>query len=122
VSLGGVERTIVQGGMARVVSVVEALKLARMKGAGTLRVAVTDGQIPENNGTFEVRFAPGAENDVRRTDAAPDVACAIQDFSRLILGCCAFDPEWLPNVTMHGDPGVARQVFYPKPNYITQRF
>ena len=121
-SLGGVERTIAQRGMARVVNVVEALKLARMKGAGELRVAVTDGQIPENNGTFEVRFAPGAQNDVRRTDAAPDVACTIQDFSRLILGCCAFDPEWLPNVTVYGDPDAIRQVFYPKPNHIAQRF
>ena len=121
-SLGGVERAVVQRGMARVVNVEQALALAKAKGEGTLRVRVTDGQIPENNGGFEVRFAPGMKNDVRRTDAAPDVALTIQDFSRLLLGCCAFEPEWLPGVALHGDIEEARKLFYPKPNYITQRF
>lgn len=121
-SLGGVERTVAQRGMARVISVEKVLSLARMKGEGALRVAVRDGQIPENCGTFQVRFAPNAANDVQRTDAAPDVELTIQDFSRLILGCCDFDPEWLPDVKAHCDLQRARQVFYPKPNYIQQRF
>ena len=121
-SLGTVGREIAQRGMARVVNVEKALSLARARGAGTLRVAVTDGQIPENDGTFEVAFAPGHDNDVRRTDAEPDVALTIQDFSRLILGCCEFDPAWLPGVKAYCDLERARQVFYPKPNHITQRF
>lgn len=121
-SFGTVERTIVQRGMARVVNVAEALSLARMQGEGALRVAVTDGQIPENNGVFAVSFAPGMKNDVRPTDAAPDIELTIQDFSRLLLGCCDLDPQWLPEVKLRGDLAEARKVFYRKPNYITQRF
>lgn len=121
-SLGGVERTLVQRGMARVVNVEQALRLARAKEEGRLRLRVTDGQIPENNGTFEVSFAPNAQNDVRRTDAAADVELSIQDFSRLLLGCCDFDPEWLPEVRVNGDVGELKKLFYKKPNYITQRF
>ncbi len=121
-SLGSVERRLLQRGMARVVNVEKALSLARMKGEGRLRVAVADAQIPENSGTFEVEFAPGAENDVRRTDAAPDVEMTIQDFSRLIVGCCALDADWLPDVKVNGDLERARQVFYPKGNYIVQKF
>ena len=121
-SFGTVERTIVQRGMARVVNVEKALYLARTKGEGTLRVAVSDGQIPENNGTFEVRFRPGAENDVRRTEAEPDVELSIQDFSRLLVGCCEFDPEWLPGVRVNGDIGELKKLFFTKLNYIAQRF
>lgn len=121
-SLGTVERKLRQRGMVRVVNVEKALSLSRMKGAGTLRVAVRDAQIPENSGTFEVEFAPGAENAVRRTDAAPDVEATIQDFSRLLVGCCALDPDWLPDVKVRCDLERARQVFYPKPNYIVQKF
>lgn len=121
-SLDTVQRTLVQRGMVRVVNVEKALRLARTKGEGRLRVAVADGQIPENNGTFEVAFAPGGENGVRRTDAAPDVELTIQDFSRLLVGCMDLDPEWLPYVKLHGDIGEARKVFYRKPCYITQRF
>lgn len=121
-SFGNVERTVVQWGMARAVNVERALSLARARGEGRLRVAVTDGQIPENNGTFEVDFASGRANGVRRADAAPDVALTVQDFSRLILGCCDFDPEWLPGVRLNGDAAAARQLFYQKPNYIAQFF
>lgn len=121
-SLGGVERTIVQRGMVRAVNVERTLALARMRGEGTLVIRVSDGQIPENDGTFEASFAPGTENSVRRTDAAADVALTIQDFSRLIVGCCDLDPEWLPGVKVHCDLEKARKVFYRKPNYIAQRF
>ena len=121
-SLGGVERTIVQRGMARVVNVERALALAKMRGTGTLRVRVSDGQIPGNDGTFEVSFAPGTENGVRRTDAAADVELTIQDFSRLIVGGCDLNPDWLPGVRVHCDLEEARKVFHRKPNYIEQRF
>ena len=121
-SLGGVERTIVQRGMVRAVNVERTLALARMRGEGTLVIRVSDGQIPENDGTFEASFAPGTENGVRRTDAAADVEVTIQDFSRLIVGCCDLDPEWLPGVKVYCNLEEARKVFYRKPNYIAQRF
>ena len=121
-SLGTVERKILQYGMGRVVNVEQALGLARTRGEGRLRIAVADVQIPENNGTFEVAFAPGKPNDVRRTDAAADIELSIQDFSRLLLGCCDLDPDWLPNVKVNCDLERARQVFHRKPAYIVYRF
>ena len=122
-SFGNVERTTVQLGLARVIDVEKTLRLARMRGEGCLRVGVSDGQIPQNNGVFEVRFAPGRENVVRRVDGAADISLSIQDFSRLILGCCeSADPMWLPGVTLNCPPEWAAQVFYRKPNFITQFF
>lgn len=121
-SFGTVERTVAQRGMVRVVNVEKALLLARARGEGTLRIAVEDAQIPENRGTFEVAFAPDMKNDVRKTDAAPDIELTIQDFSRLLMGCCELAPDWLPDVKLRGDLETARRLFYPKPNYITQRF
>lgn len=121
-SLGNVERAVLQKGMVRVVNVERALSLARCRGEGRLRVAVSDGQIPENDGTFEVDFAPGRENAVARTEAAPDVEMTIQDFSRLLVGCAEPDPAWLPNVRLNCPPEDARRVFYKKPAFITQYF
>ena len=121
-SLGTVERTVVQRGMVRVVNVQEALRMAKMREAGRLRVAVIDGQIAQNNGVFEVEGAPGGENDVHRAEGAPDIELTIQDFSRLLIGCCDLDPEWLPDVKVNGAIEEARKLFYRKPNYITQRF
>ncbi len=121
-SLGAVERTVRQYGMARVINVQAALGMARMRGTGALCVAVSDAHIPENNGVFEVRFAPGVANGVRRVDAAPDVEADIGDFSRLLLGCCEPDPEWLPGLKLNCPREAAEQVFYRKPNYISQYF
>lgn len=122
-SLGCVERTVEQGGMVRAVNAEALLRLARARGEGRLRVAISDGMLPENTDCFEVRFAPGTPNQVSRTDAAPDVELTIQDFSRLIVGCCeAVDPMWLPNAKLHCPPEKAAQVFYRKPTFISTYF
>lgn len=120
---GNVERSLLQRGMARAVNVEAMLRMARMRGAGELVVAVRDDQIPENNAAFELRFAEERANTVRRTEATPDVALTVQDFSRLILGCCAAaDPMWLPDVELNCAPERAAQVFYRKPAFISQYF
>jgi len=121
-SFGNVQRTIVQRGMVRAVNVEGLLRLARTRGEGRLRVAVTDGQIEQNNGCFEVDFAPGRENRVRRLDAAPDIELTVQDFSRLIVGCCGLDAMWLPEVRLHGPMDQAEKVFYRKPAFISAFF
>ena len=121
-SFGTVERTLVQRGMVRVVNAERALGLARARGEGTLRIAVADGQISQNNDTFELSFAPGRANEVKRVQGKADIELTVQDFSRLLLGCCDLDPQWLPGVKVKGDIEEIRKVFYRKPNYITQRF
>ena len=110
-------------GMARVISVRKVLELARMRGEGRLVMAISDGQIPANNGRFAVAFAPGEANRVSMTEEEPDVSLTIQDFTRLILGCCDMDDlRWLPNVRLHCAPEKAERVFYRKPMYISQYF
>ncbi|MBQ3305325.1 MAG: GNAT family N-acetyltransferase [Clostridia bacterium] len=122
-SFGNVERTVQQRGMVRAVNVEGLLRLARARGEGRLRVAVEDDmQIDENNDCFEVDFAPERENRVRRVSDAPDIELTIQDFSRLIVGCCDLDPEWLPDVKLHCPVEQAAQVFYRKPTFISTFF
>ena len=120
-SFGDVQCSRVCNGMARVVNVQRALELARMRGEGSLVLEFSDGQIPGNNGRFCVRFAPGAQNAVERTQAQPDIVLGIQDFSRLILGGCG-DIRWLPQVECLCPPEKAAQVFYRKPMFISQYF
>ena len=121
-SLGSVERTVVQYGMARVINVEAALGMAKARGSGTLRIAVSDDQIAENNGVFEVRYEPGAANVVRRVCTAPDVEANIRDFSRLLLGCCDPDPEWLPELKVNCPGEAVAALFYRKPVFITEKF
>ena len=121
-SFGNVQRAIEQRGMVRAVNVEGLLRLARTRGEGRLRIAVNDLQIEENNGCFEVDFAPGRENRVRRVDAAPDIELTIQDFSRLIVGCCDPDPMWLPEMKLVCLVEQAAQVFYRKPTFISTFF
>lgn len=119
---GNVQRTVEQRGMVRAVNVEGLLRLARMRSEGRLRVAVKDTQIDENNDCFEVDFAPGRENRVRRVDAAPDIELTIQDFSRLIVGCCSPDSMWLPEMKLNGSLEEAAKVFYRKPTFISALF
>ncbi|MBR0368455.1 MAG: GNAT family N-acetyltransferase [Clostridia bacterium] len=122
-SFGNVERAVEQRGMVRAVNVEGLLRVARARGEGSLRVAVADPLLPENDGCFEVAFAPGRPNAVRRVADSPDIALTIQDFSRLIVGCCdAADPDWLPDVQLNCAPERAAQLFYRKPTFISQYF
>lgn len=121
-SFGNVHRTVEQRGMVRAVNVERLLRLAKARGEGRLRVAVEDALIPENTGCFEVEFAPGRANAVRRVDAEPDVELTIQDFSSLIVGCRDLDPMWLPDVKLRCPVEQAARVFYRKPTFISTFF
>ncbi|MBR2699510.1 MAG: GNAT family N-acetyltransferase [Clostridia bacterium] len=122
-SFGNVERAVEQRGMVRAVNVEGLLRIARARGEGRLCVGVTDPLLPANDGCFEVSFAPCRPNAVRRVDDPPEIDLTIQDFSRLIVGCCdAADPEWLPDVRLHCPPERAAQLFYRKPTFISQYF
>lgn len=122
-SFGNVDRRIRLNGMLRVVNVEQMLKLAKMRGEGELAIEVHDQQIEQNNSCFLVRFAPGCENTVERTECDADVSLTIQEFSRLICGKFdVADWQWLPDAQLRCDAEKAAQVFYRKPLFINRYF
>lgn len=122
-SFGTVTQKRVQAGMVRVVNVEAVLKMARMRGTGSLVMDIADAQIPQNNGRFHVAFENGVTTSVTRTDAPADISLPIQDFSRMICG--RYDVSALPylsQVKLHCAPEKAAQVFYKKSMFITRYF
>ena len=97
-----VQREAAFNGMARFVSVRRALELCRTQGAGTLRIAVTDPMLPQNEGVWQITFAPGCSNTVEKVDAPADITLPIGTFSQLLLGVrCADDLPLMPEAVVH---------------------
>lgn len=110
-------------GMVRVVNVQKALELASYQGSGSLVIKIADGQINENNNTFEVTFNEGKAVEVKTTDNAYDIALTVADFSRLLIGTHSpCDISYIEGVEVKADLGKIGQVFYKKLNYILERF
>lgn len=111
-------------GMVRVINVKSVLEKAKYLGTGSAVIAVTDPQIPQNNGSFAVTFRDGRAVSVEKTDASPDVILTIPTFSALIAGVCDFD-EAVPSfngLNVLTDTPSLRQVFYRKPLMIVDYF
>ncbi len=123
-SMGAVSLKKFWAGMVRVVNVEKALAGARYIGNGTLKIAITDAQISENNGTFEVTFQDGkCTHLAKSTLAQADISMGINEFSRLIIGTCdASSLPYMDNVTVHNPTCALQQVFYKKPNLIVEYF
>ena len=122
-SFGLCECKDINCGMVRVINVAQVLRMASSKGSGSLVLDITDAQIPQNNGRFEVRFADGATADVGMTDKEPDLRMGINDFSRLILG--RYDTEalaYMDGVEVLCPPDKAAKLIFKKPQYITRYF
>lgn len=110
-------------GMLRVVNVEEALKLCRCRGEGKLTVQVNDPLLPENCDTFQIEFAPNAENKVRRVTEQPDVVLNIGDFSALLLGVRGAEEfPWMPAVQVKNQNAPFENVFYKKPCHVLDLF
>jgi predicted acetyltransferase len=110
-------------GMARVVNVREALKMAQYHGSGTIAMKVSDNMIEQNNACFEVVFAQGHAVQVSVTEKQPDVELSIGDFSRCIIG--AYPPEEvqkLESAKINTGIETISKVFYKKPNFIADYF
>lgn len=110
-------------GMLRVVNVEEALKLCRCRGEGKLTAQVNDPLLPENCDTFQIEFAPNAENKVRRVTEQPDVVLNIGDFSALLLGVRGAEEfPWMPAVQVKNQNAPFENVFYKKPCHVLDLF
>lgn len=118
---GSCRRTL--GGMARVIHVEKVLRKARYLGTGTLRIAIQDPYIMENNQTFHIRFEDGRLTTLTRDHASADITLNIADFSRLIIGCLSADQiSFLENAVLQTNPEDVGKVFYRKPIMITEYF
>ena len=118
-----VARDMQQAGMVRVVNAEAALGLCAARGEGRFVLQLTDEQIAQNNGCFEIRYGGGRVQSVLRTDRAPDIAMGIAAFSRMIAGRCGLDAyPALPDVRITGNADAAAGVFYRKPLYIHTYF
>lgn len=84
-SLGAVSWSVQSAGMVRAVNVESVLKKGALHRQRQRRVAVQDGQIPENNDSFTVTFADGRVVSVARGGEA-DVVMTAPTFSALITG------------------------------------
>lgn len=118
-----VRRELAYNGMVRVVNVERALELCRCRGEGSVRIAVTDGMIAENNGTWKLSHAPGRANAVARTDEPADVELPVGLFSQLVLGLRAWDDLWLmPAAKLNAPAQALEGVFYSKKCHLLELF
>lgn len=89
-------------GMARIVNVQRALELCECRGEGCVRVAVTDPMLPQNEGVWQVSFAPGKPNIVEKVDAPADIELPVGTLSQLLLGVhCADDLPMMVEAAVH---------------------
>ncbi len=110
-------------GMARAVNVEALLRLCRCKGEGEVKVKVSDGVIPENNGTFRLAFAPGRKNQVARTESAPDVELDVGSLAVLLGGARGTESIALtPDITVRNPSAPLEAVFYRKPCHVLDLF
>ncbi len=110
-------------GMLRIVHVPEALRLCRCKGSGTIRLEVKDEMLPQNNGVWQVDFAPGQENRVARTEEAADLCLPVNALSALLCGVrSAREIPWMPEVQVKNQDAPLEQIFYRKMCHVLELF
>ncbi len=112
-------------GMVRVVNVETVLKGARYIGSGKVSISISDGQIKENNGVFEVAFQDGRAVSVQKVcgNGDVDMDMGINEFSHLIIGNGDVrSMEFMEHVIVHKNKEALGQVFYRKPNMIMEDF
>lgn len=120
---GGASARKLYAGMVRVVNVETVLKGARYIGSGKVSISISDGQIKENNGVFEVAFQDGRAVSVQKVCGNGDVDMGINEFSHLIIGNGDVrSMEFMEHVIVHKNKEALGQVFYRKPNMIMEDF
>ena len=114
-----------QHAMARVVDVEQALQLMRHPGGtGAYRIAIADDFLPENAGTYSVRYGPdGVDVQKGAMDAPCDLHVSVQAFAQLCLGFCALPAALLrPDVKLFENRETLEKVFIEKPRAHLDRY
>lgn len=82
-----IKQTITQRGMARIVNVQKALQLLRYPDApGVFSVRVTDEQLPQNEGVWQVSFGGGEVRTEKSADGPADWTLDIRALTQIVLG------------------------------------
>lgn len=123
-SMGAISLKKIPAGMVRVINVEKVLANAAYRGNGCITLTVSDAQITENNGTFQVSFENGTCTQITRVNSAlADVTMGINEFSRLIIGACDVESfNYMDNVTIRHASAPLQQMFYKKPTMIAEYF
>ena len=122
--MGAASWHILNAGMVRVINVESILKKAVYIGSGSIKLKITDSQISQNNGCFDVIFENGKAISVAKTQDAPDAEMEINIFSALISGVASFKNavNWMEGLNVLQKDACFNQVFYPKSLMISDYF
>ena len=112
-------QTARQDYMLRVVNAQRLLEILRKPAKARFVIRVEgDGQIPENNGCWEV-----ADNAVTRTDRAPDLTVSIQALGQLAAGSVSLaEALYRPDVSLEGNRAALEETFVRKPILVEEHF
>ena len=113
-----IRKTTSQDYMARVVNAKALLALMKKPAGSRFVIKVSDGIIAENNGAFDVRG-----EDVRETDAAPDLDVSVQALAQLALGAVSLDEgAYREDVRILDNEAALREIFVRKPILVEDHF
>ena len=114
-----IRQTARQDYMLRVVNAQRLLEILRKPAQARFVIRVEgDGQIPENNGCWEV-----TDNAVTRTDRAPDLTVSIQALGQLAAGSVSLaEALYRPDVSLEGNRAALEETFVRKPILVEEHF
>ena len=114
-----IRQTARQDYMIRTVNVRRLLETIRKPDGIRFAIRVEgDGQIPENNGIWEV-----SSGGVTETDREPDLTVSIQALGQMAAGCVSLDEAmYRPDVSVTGNTEVLKRVFIRKPILVEDHF
>jgi len=102
-------------GMARIIHLENALKMAAFCGSGRVVIKICDDMIEQNNGTWAIEFKDGSFVSLTKTDEVPQAQASIEIFTALLLGKYdMMDAEFITGFEVYKDVDSLRQIFYRK--------
>ena len=114
-----IRQTARQDYMIRAMNVQRLLEIMRKPDNSPFVIRVEgDEQIPENNGTWEVRGG-----SAEATGKDPDLTVSIQAFGQLAAGCVSLEEaKYRPDVSVSGNEDVLRRILVRKPILVEDHF
>lgn len=109
-------------GMVRVINVLNVLQKSKYIGSGSAVLEITDNQLSQNSGKFELVFQNGKAVSVDKTDKNADIKMPVNVFSRFISGSENADGLSMYDGVEIKNGSALNQIFYKKANFIANDF